>query len=108
MLAVLFASTIQPGMGLAEMMDSLTAALSNPFTLMWTERTPQCILLFLLAYGMGIGIYWSTRRNYRRGEEHGSAAWGDATVFESHSFLFRNKCRQQRGKVTFKDTGFRL
>ena len=78
-LAVLFASTIQPGMGLAEMMDSLTAALSNPFTLMWTERTPQCILLFLLAYGMGIGIYWSTRRNYRRGEEHGSAAWGDAT-----------------------------
>lgn len=78
-LAVLFASTIQPGMGLAEMMGSLTAALSNPFTLMWTERTPKCILLFLLAYGMGIGIYWSTRRNYRRGEEHGSAAWGDAT-----------------------------
>ena len=61
------------------MMGSLTAALSNPFTLMWTERTPKCILLFLLAYGMGIGIYWSTRRNYRRGEEHGSAAWGDAT-----------------------------
>ena len=64
-------------MALADMMDSLTAALSNPFTLTWTERTPKCILLFLLAYGMGIGIYWSTRRNYRRGEEHGSAVWGD-------------------------------
>ena len=32
-------------------------------------------------YGMGIGIYLSTRRNYRRGEEHGSAKWGDANVF---------------------------
>ena len=76
-LAVLFAQAIQPGMGLTEMMGSLTAALSNPFALTWTERTPKCILLFLLAYGMGIGIYWSTRRNYRRGEEHGSAVWGD-------------------------------
>lgn len=76
-LAVLFAQAIRPGMGLAEMMDSLTAALSNPFALTWTERTPKCILLFLLAYGMGIGIYWSNRRNYRRGEEHGSAVWGD-------------------------------
>lgn len=76
-LAVLFAQAIRPGMGLAKMMDSLTAALSNPFALTWTERTPKCILLFLLAYGMGIGIYWSNRRNYRRGEEHGSAVWGD-------------------------------
>lgn len=76
-LAVLFAQAMQPGMGLTEMMGSLTAALSNPFALTWTERTPKCILLFLLAYGMGIGIYWSNRRNYRRGEEHGSAVWGD-------------------------------
>lgn len=76
-LAVLFAQAIQPGMGLTEMMGSLTAAISNPFALTWTERTPKCILLFLLAYGMGIGIYWSNRRNYRRGEEHGSAVWGD-------------------------------
>ena len=27
---------------------------------------------------MGIGIYISTKRRYRRGEEHGSAKWGDA------------------------------
>lgn len=26
---------------------------------------------------MGIGIYLSTKRHYRRGEEHGSAKWGD-------------------------------
>jgi len=27
---------------------------------------------------MGIGVYFSTRRNYRKGEEHGSAKWGNA------------------------------
>lgn len=29
---------------------------------------------------MGIGIYLSTRRNYRKREEHGSAKWGNAGV----------------------------
>lgn len=29
---------------------------------------------------MGIGIYLSTRKNYRRREEHGSAKWGDAAT----------------------------
>lgn len=30
----------------------------------------------LLCYGIAIGIYLSTQRNYRRREEHGSAQWG--------------------------------
>ena len=29
---------------------------------------------------MGVGIYFSTRRNYRRREEHGSAKWGSASA----------------------------
>lgn len=76
-LAVLFAQAISPGMNLAEMMDALTVTLSNPFALVWTERTAKCILLFLLAYGIVIGVYASNQRNYRRREEHGSAVWGD-------------------------------
>ena len=32
--------------------------------------------IFLPCYGLGIGIYLSTDRNYRRREEHGSAKWG--------------------------------
>ena len=31
---------------------------------------------------MGIGIYFSTRRNYRRREEHGSAKWGNAKAVD--------------------------
>lgn len=36
----------------------------------------------VLCYGMGIGIYFSTRRNYRRREEHGSAKWGNAKAVD--------------------------
>ena len=38
----------------------------------------KTVLIFLLCYGLGIGIYLSTDRNYRRREEHGSAKWGSA------------------------------
>ena len=40
----------------------------------------RAVLFCLFAYAMGIGIWLSTRRNYRRGEEHGSAKWGDAAA----------------------------
>ena len=40
----------------------------------------MAILFCLLIYAMAIGIWLSTRKNYRRGEEHGSAKWGDAAA----------------------------
>lgn len=66
--------------GLPEILANLTAAMNNPFHIEWVDDTPKCILLFVAAYGMGIGIYYSTRRNYRRREEHGSARWGGAAA----------------------------
>ena len=36
----------------------------------------KTVLVLLLCYGIAIGIYLSTQRNYRRREEHGSAQWG--------------------------------
>ena len=41
------------------------------------ENSAKCVLVFLLMYVGCIGLYLSTRRNYRRGEEYGSAKWGD-------------------------------
>ena len=52
----------------------------DPANVTWTADTPRTILIFLLAYGMGLMIYYSTRRNYRRLEEHGSARWGDVAA----------------------------
>ena len=52
--------------------------MGNPFQITVCEDSVKTVLIFLLAYAMGIGIYFSTRRNYRRREEHGSAKWGEA------------------------------
>lgn len=66
------------GGGLVEIIENLTVAVNNPFQITVCEDSVKTVLLFLLAYGMGIGIYLSTRRNYRKREEHGSAKWGSA------------------------------
>lgn len=51
---------------------------AEPFHIQWTEHSLEAVFLCLFVYAMAIGIWLSTRRNYRRGEEHGSAKWGDA------------------------------
>ena len=66
------------GGGLVEIIRGLPVALSKPLEITVCEDSAKTVIIFLLAYAMGIGIYFSTRRNYRRREEHGSAKWGDA------------------------------
>ena len=53
---------------------------ADPMHIKWTDHSLQAVLLCLLVYAMGIGVWLSTRKNYRRGEEHGSAKWGDAAA----------------------------
>ena len=74
--------------GLPEIITAFPAAMNDPFHIVLCEDSLKTVLLFLCAYGMGVGIYFSTRRNYRHGEEHGSAKWGDA----------RAVCRKYRDK----------
>ena len=66
------------GGGLVEVIRNFPIAMQNPFSITVCEDSVKTVLIFLLAYAMGIGIYFSTRRNYRRREEHGSAKCGDA------------------------------
>ena len=66
--------------GLPEIIRGFPDAINHPFSIRLCGDSLRAVLIFLLIYGMGIGIYVSTRRNYRRGEEHGSAAWGNARV----------------------------
>lgn len=74
-----FALLVAPAVsgGLAGIVGYLPVAIKAPFHIVWCEDSLKTVLFFLAAYGMGIGIYLSTRRSYRRGEEHGSAKWGD-------------------------------
>jgi type IV secretion system protein VirD4 len=89
--------------GLPEIVRNLAVAINNPFKITWAEDsanaigTAKTILLFVATYGVGIGIYLSTARNYRRREEHGSAKWGSSTVVNKK---YKDKCYEQNKLLT--------
>lgn len=65
--------------GVPSIIKDFPIRMENPFSIIWCSDSLKVILLFSVIYILGIGIYISTKRNYRKGEEHGSASWGDAT-----------------------------
>lgn len=77
-LAILVAPTI--GGGLTEMLPKLAEAFAHPFLFIWHDLTLPCIGIFSSVYCLVLLIYDSTKPNYRRREEHGSAKWGEANA----------------------------
>ena len=68
------------GGGLAGLIMNGGAALDNPFHITICEGSLKTALIFVLCYGLGLGVFLSSDRNYRRREEHGSAKWGSASA----------------------------
>ena len=66
--------------GLPGLISNFGSVMNNPFNIQLCEDSARAVLILLLAYGVGLGIYISNDRNYRRREEHGSARWGIAHV----------------------------
>ncbi len=62
--------------GLLQMILTLTEAIYHPMKLSWSKDTLGCIFFLLLLYGLAWGMYLSSKGNYRRKEEYGSAKWG--------------------------------
>ncbi len=73
--ALLFAPYMNGG--LFHAIANLNDAINHPFHITWCSDTPRTIMIFLLMYIMGIGIYLSSMKNYRRKEEYGSAKWAN-------------------------------
>lgn len=69
--------------GITEIIGNLSETINNPFSITICKDSLKTVFIFLLVYSMGVGIYFSTRRNYRKGEEHGSAKWGDAKALNN-------------------------
>ena len=83
---------------------NITVAINNPFAITWCEDSVKTVLIFIVAYGMGIGIYYSTRRNTRPKEEHGSAKWGEATTINkkyADKMFTENKILTQNVRIGF-------
>lgn len=64
------------GDGFVGLISNGSEAFHAPFHITLCEDSLKTVILFLLGYGLGIGVYLSNDRNYRRREEHGSAKWG--------------------------------
>lgn len=64
-------------MNLVDLLGKLSAAMNSPFSVHWTGYSARCLLFFTLAYGIVVLVIVSSRKNTRRGVEHGSAKWGD-------------------------------
>ena len=65
--------------GIMNFISEVPKSLDNPFMISWCENSVKTILFFIGVYGLGIAIYWSSKKNYRKREEHGSAKWGIAS-----------------------------
>ena len=74
-LALLAAPLLEGGLG--TLLKGFGTALENPFHIVWCDKSLKTLLIFLMLYGLGIGIYVSNERVYRRREEQGSARWGN-------------------------------
>ena len=88
--------------GLPEILTSLLTVFNNPFHIELCKDSLKTVLVLLLLYGMGIGVYLSTRKNYRRREEHGSAKWGNARAINkrySQSPQSENKLMTQNVRI---------
>ena len=66
-------------MNLVDLLGKLSAAMNNPFAIHWTEYSARCLFFFTLGYVLIALVLVSSRKNTRRGEEHGSAKWGDVS-----------------------------
>ena len=62
--------------GLPEIVARFPAVMNDPFHIELCGDSLKTVLVLLCAYGLAVGVILSSRRNYRRGEEHGSAKWG--------------------------------
>ena len=62
--------------GLPQIIKDFSGLMENPFNIRWCDASIKVILLFVVIYIISISIYLSTKKNYRKREEHGSAKWG--------------------------------
>ena len=99
-----FALLIAPYMdkGLINAIPNLNEALNHPFQIQWTNSTLKTIGIFLIIYVLGVGMYLSSSKNYRRTEEYGSAKWANPnTVCKKYANkdYFSNKVFSQNVRM---------
>ena len=76
------------GSGGEALLARLCAAAEDPFAVQFVANSAAAVIGALGIYAVCAAVWWSSRRNWRRREEHGSAEWGSP----------RALCRKYRHK----------
>lgn len=88
--------------GLIYSLPYISEAINHPFSFSWCDNTPRMILIFTLIYAIGVMVYLSTMKNYRRTVEYGSAKWANALnvnrKYASKNY-FENKLLSQNVRI---------
>ena len=61
-----------------DMFDNIMNNIATPFKIRLVSDSLEVTIIFIFTYFIGIILYLSTKKNYRKKEEHGSAKWGNA------------------------------
>lgn len=88
--------------GLFNAIDDIFNAFDNPFSITWCSDSLRTVAIFLLIYLLGVGIYLSSLRNYRKKEEYGSAKWGNTKQVNkkyADPKYFENKLLSQNVRI---------
>ena len=89
--------------GLIEIVKNSEIIFNNMFKISFCEDSIRTILIFLIIYFLGIMVYESTRKNYRRKEEYGSAEWGSAATLNK-----KYKQKENMNKLLTKNVALGL
>ena len=84
--------------GLVGIVNGLADISDNFYKVEICENSLKTVLFFLLVYGLSLAMYFTTRKNYRKREEYGSAKWGSARLVNkkySDKDKFKNKLLTQ-------------
>lgn len=88
--------------GIINILKNLNDAISNPINIIWTNSSIKTIFIFLLIYAICVSLYLTTRKNYRKQEEHGSAKWGNCKAVNKKYMQYpesQNKILTQNVKL---------
>lgn len=103
-MALCAAACWRSGENLFNQLERITAALGNPAAVCWTAGTPRTLFGFTLAYGVAVAAFVSNAKNTRRGEEHGSAKWGNvftiAKRYKDHKHPGQNLILTQHFQIS--------
>ena len=78
------------GGGIPEIIKNFGTVMEKPFNIEWCGYSLKSVIVCVLCYGLGVGVYFSSSKNYRRGEEHGSAVWGSVSEIRN-KYAEKNK-----------------